>query len=38
MVYPTLVKEGESSNDANQKLTVQGMFPVIPSVSYGFEF
>jgi len=38
MVYPTLVKEGESSNDANQKLTVQGMFPIIPSVSYGFAF
>lgn len=38
MVYPSLVEEGASNNDVNQKLTVQGMFPVIPSVSYGFEF
>jgi hypothetical protein len=38
MVYPSLLKEDETTNETKRKLTVQGMFPIIPSVSYGFAF
>lgn len=34
----SFVEENETSNETNRKLTIKGMFPIIPSVSYRYEF
>ncbi|MGF7141235.1 hypothetical protein [Roseimarinus sediminis] len=38
MVYPKMVDNNEAGSETNRKLTVGGLFPIIPSVSYGFAF
>jgi hypothetical protein len=37
-VYPNMLDENETNGETIKTLTVGGLFPIIPSVSYGFKF
>jgi hypothetical protein len=38
VVYPNMLDENETNSETIRTLTVAGLFPIIPSVSYGFKF